>query len=271
MSLTVPLQPDQDALRWDDHVDAYERVFEPLTTRFAAQTFDRLGPLAGRTLLDVAAGAGGAALEAAARGASTTAIDAAPAMVRRIAERDPAIAARVMDGNALAFPDASFDIGFSGFGLILFPDPAAALAELVRTIRPGGRIALVAWTEPQHYALVGRLFAAITSIRGAPPPPGPPPAQLRFVDPARFHALLAGAGLRDIRIARLEADLVAPSAADLATSLDFAPGMAATLAAIGPDRVAVLQLFARSLTDDQGRGPVRLGAVAHAAFAVKPN
>ncbi len=96
------------------------------------------------------------------------------------------------------------------------------------------------------------------------------PAQLRFVDPARLRELIEDSGFAETRIVRLEADLVAASASHLAASLAFAPGMATMLEALGPEREAVLQEFSDRLTVDQGPGEVRLGAVAHAAIAVRP-
>ncbi len=269
MPIAVPLQPDQDPARWNAHADAYERVFEPLTLGFACQAMDRLEPLAGRGLLDVAAGAGGAAVEAARRGAQVTAVDGSAAMVCRIAARAPGINAQIMDGTALTLPDAGFDIGFSCFGIVLFPDPAAGMAELRRVLRPGGRVAIVTWTELHRYALAARLRDATIAVRGTVPP-GELPAQLRFVEPERLRALVAGAGFAEVRVERLEADLLAPSAAALAASLAFAPGMAAMLDALGADRPAVLQEFAGRLSADQGPGEVRLAAVAHAALAVRP-
>ncbi len=269
MSIAAPLQPDQDPSRWDGHADAYERVFEPLTTAFAGQVLDRLEPLAGLDLLDVAAGAGGTALEALRRGARVTAVDGSAAMVRRIAARAPGVAAHQMDGTALALPDAGFAIAMSCFGVVLFPDPAAGMAELHRVLRPGGRVAIITWTEPQRYALASRLHQAIIALCGAPLPSGELPAQLRFVGPERLHALVAGAGFADISIVPLAAELHAASAAALAASLGFAPGMQALLDSLGPDRPAVLQEFAGRLADDQGPGPIRLGAVAHAALAVR--
>ncbi len=157
MSIAAPLQPDQDPSRWDAHADAYESVFEPLTLGFARQALDRLGPLAGCDLLDVAAGAGGTALEALRRGGRVTAVDGSATMVRRIAARAPGINAQMMDGTALALPDAGFDIGLSCFGVMLVPDPAAGMAELRRVLRPGGRVAIVTWTELHRYALAARL------------------------------------------------------------------------------------------------------------------
>ena len=269
MSIRPPLQPDQDPSRWDGYADAYERVFEPLTIAFARQVLDRLEPLAGLDLLDVAAGAGGTAMEALRRGARVTAVDASAAMVQRIAARAPSVAAHRMDGAALALPDHQFDTAISSFGVVLFPDPAAGMAELHRVLRPGGRVAVVTWTEPHRYAMAARLYEAIIAVRGAPPPAAEPPAQLRFVEPERLRALVAAAGFGDISILPLAAELHAASATDLAASLGFAPGMQALLDSLGPDRPTVLREFAGRLAADQGPGPIRLGAVAHAALAVR--
>jgi SAM-dependent methyltransferase len=265
-----PLQPDQDAVRWDAHVADYEAVFEKLTDAFAARALDALEPLAGATLLDLAAGAGGAALQAARRGARVTALDAAPAMVARIRQRARAagIDTITADGTApLPFPDASFDAALSCFGVVLFPDPAPALAELARVLRRGGRLAVVTWTEPERYELAARLRAAVVACRGAPPPMGELPAQLRYTAPAALVALVEAGGFAAARIERVEAALHAPSARALAASLGFAPGMAAMLDALGADRAPVLEAFAARLEADQGTGPVVLGAVAHIAVA----
>ncbi len=261
------MQPDQDPGRWDAYVARYERVFEKLTDEFAAYALRALAPLAGMALLDLGAGAGGAALLAAQAGARVTAIDASPGMVARIAERAAGlpIAAAVQDGMALTLADASVDRALSCFGVILFPDPARGMAELHRVLRPGGRVAIVTWTEPHRYELAARLRDATIAVRGAPPV-GDMPAQLRFIDPARLTALVADAGFDEVRIGRIEGTLRAPSAAGLVASLGFAPGMAAMLDGLGADRAAVLQAFTTGLMRDFGEGPILLGAVAHLAI-----
>ncbi len=268
MVIGVPLQPDQDASRWDAHVAAYEQVFEPLTDSFAARALQALAPLPGLDLLDAGAGAGGAALMAARLGARVTAVDASPAMAARIAARAAgaglAVTAAVADGMALDLPDAGFDRALSSFGVVLFPDPARGMAELHRILRPGGRVAVVTWTQPHRYELAARLRAATIAVRGATPP-GEMPAQLRFIDPDRLSALLSHAGFSAIGIETVEGTLQSPSAQDLAASLAFAPGMAAALDALGEDRAAVLDAFTAQLLADGHTGRVSLGAVAHLA------
>lgn len=268
MHIGVPLQPDQDAARWDAHAAAYEQVFEPLTDSFAVRALHRLAPLPGLALLDAGAGTGGAALMAARLGARVTAVDASPAMAARIAARAALaglpVTAAVGDGMALDLPDASFDRALSCFGVVLFPDPARGMAELHRILRPGGRVAVVTWTQPDRYELAARLRAATIAVRGAAPS-GELPAQLRFVDPDRLSALLSHAGFAGVEIETVEAALHASSAPELAASLAFAPGMAAALDALGGDRGAVLDAFTAQLLADGHTGRVSLGAVAHLA------
>jgi len=269
----LPLQPDQDTAKWDAHAASYEAVFEGLTDAFAARALGMLEPLAGARLLDLCAGAGGAAMQAAARGAHVWAFDGSGAMVTRIRARaGGAVEAEQVDAR-LPLPrgDASFDAALSCLGVVLLPDPVPALRELHRVLRPGGRLAVVTWSEPERYELAARLWRAVEAVRGAPPPPPPsPPAQLRYADPAAFAALIEAGGFALDRIERVEASLRAASARALAAALGFAPGMAALLGGLGADRAAVEEAFVTALEADQGRGPVALGAVARIALAWRP-
>ncbi|HEV7267999.1 MAG TPA: methyltransferase domain-containing protein [Falsiroseomonas sp.] len=263
------LQPDQDPARWDGHAEAYEAVFEGLTNAFAARALDLLEPLAGARLLDLGAGAGGAALQAAARGAQVTAFDASAAMVTRIRARSGNALIRAEEADArLPLPrmDGCFDAALSCLGLVLLPEPVPALREIRRVLRRDGMLAVVTWSEPERYELAARLWDAIAQIRGAASPAGPaPPAQLRYADPAALAALVEAGGFALERIERVEASLHAASARALAAGLDFAPGMAALLGSLGADWPAVQAAFAAGLEADQGRGPVALGAVARIA------
>jgi len=126
---------------------------------------------AGERVLDVAAGSGNASLAAARRFARVTSTDYVPALLeqgRRRAEADRLpIAFEVADVERLPFPDASFDVALSTFGVMFAPDQDRAAAELARVVRPGGRVGLANWT-PEGF--LGRLFE--TQAAFVPPPAG---------------------------------------------------------------------------------------------------
>jgi SAM-dependent methyltransferase len=273
MIIPGALQPDQTPQLWDDHVCLYEEVFEPLSQSLALKAIDALSLEPGARVIDSGAGAGGAALELARRGARVTAVDMSAGMAARIKARAAAaglpLDVLVMDGQRLLLPDASFDAALSVFGVILYPGAAAGLAELRRVVKPGGRIALVTWTEPEAYELVHELRAAAASVLGELPVSVLPP-QLRFKDRAQFQALFEMAGLSGVAIDAVAASLKAPSAHWLSDRVAFAPGMAAMLASFGPHEAEVLAAFRARLARRFGDGAVELSARAFIGVAKIP-
>lgn len=264
------LQPDQHPSHWDDHVLVYEAVFEPFSTEFAKAAVVAMDLDPGAKVLDVGCGSGGTALLLAAQGHAVTAIDASAGMIDRVSARANeaglAIDARIMDGQILGFADGIFDAALSVFGVILFPDAVRGLAGMRRVVKPGGRIAVVTWTEPQNYALAAELRAAIQSVK-PDMLPGALPAQLRYREQADFQNLFRQAGLDNVQIRPVFAELHAPSARWLAGRIAFAPGMAAMLSGLGDARAAVLDAFVARLENSQGSGPVSLGGVAFVGLA----
>jgi SAM-dependent methyltransferase len=125
-----------------------------------------IGP--GDRVLDVAAGNGNVAVAAARSGARVTASDFAPALVEAGRARTRALGLDVRwdeaDAEDLPYADASFDAAISTFGLIFAPRPEVAVAEAFRVVRPGGRVALTAWTPDgftgQVTALMGEYLPA---------------------------------------------------------------------------------------------------------------
>jgi len=117
---------------------------------------------AGERVLDVAAGNGNATLAAARRFARVTSTDYVPSLLEkgraRAAAEGLAIDFREADAEALPFPDASFDVALSTFGVMFAPDQARAAAEIRRVVRPGGRIGMANWT-PEGF--IGQLFKAV--------------------------------------------------------------------------------------------------------------
>jgi len=272
-TITSELEPDQQPRRWDDHVALYEEVYEPLTQGFASAAIGALAARPRSHVLDSGAGAGGAALELARRGYWVTAIDASTAMVARIKQRASEtgllIEALTMDGQDLLFRGASFDAALSVFGIILFPDAVRGLSELRRVVRPSGRIALITWTAPEAYELIGELRAAALAVLGSLPN-RPLPAQLRYKEREEFQALFAAAGLPTAKIAEVTAELVAPSPAWLAERLAFAPGMAALLEEFGAAKAEVIATFHRRLEAMRGAGRISLSARAYLGSVTVP-
>lgn len=129
---------------------------------------------AGQQVLDVAAGNGNASLAAARRWADVTAVDYVPALLERGRERAKGdrlpIDFREGDAEALPFPDHSFDVVLSTFGVMFTPNQEKAAGELLRVCRPGGKIGLASWT-PEGF--IGRLFKVIGKY--IPPMPGVKP------------------------------------------------------------------------------------------------
>ena len=117
---------------------------------------------AGERVLDVAAGNGNASLAAARRGADVTAADYVTSLLDRAQARAASeglvIATERADAEALPFPDGSFDVVLSTFGVMFAPNQEQAAAELVRACRPGGRIGLANWTPS---GFIGQMFKTV--------------------------------------------------------------------------------------------------------------
>ena len=125
----------------------------------------------GQKVLDVAAGNGNVSLAAARRWCDVIATDYVPALLERAHQRARAeglsVEVREADAEALPFPDGSFDVVVSTFGVMFTPDQARAAAELVRVCKGDGKIGLANWT-PEGF--IGQLFKAIGKY--LPPPVG---------------------------------------------------------------------------------------------------
>lgn len=139
----------------------------------AAAFVDRLQLAAGERVLDVACGTGNLALPAARHGATVTGIDIAPNLIeaacRACAAESLAIRFDVGAAEALPYDDGAFDTVISMFGVMFSGRPEAALSELLRVTRPGGRIALANWMPD---GFTGRMLRAHVAF--VPPPPGAP-------------------------------------------------------------------------------------------------
>ena len=213
-----------------------------------------VGP--GDRVLDVAAGAGNAAIPAALAGADVTACDLTPELLaagsRQAEQRGATVTWRQADAEALPFADGEFDTVMSCVGVMFAPHHEAAAGELLRVCRPGGTIGLISWT-PEGF--VGQLFTAMNPFTPPPPPGAQPPPLWGREDHVR--ALLGD------QVSRITATRQLVTVDGFASPEDFrdyfkaryGPTVAAYRAiADDPSRVAALDAELAGLTRRHDRG-----------------
>jgi ubiquinone/menaquinone biosynthesis C-methylase UbiE len=187
--------------RHDHLATTYRDFFTPVTALAVRSLLDAARVRPAMNLLDVAAGPGVLAAEANALGIEYTGIDLSPGMIELAKTSYPGIEFHVADVEHMPFDDASFDAVVCNFGLGHFPNPEASVTECVRTLKPGGRIALSWWDDLDKQRIQGLFREAIAEI-GATAPPEVPKGYsvLRFADTGEFRRLLEGAGLTDVSV-----------------------------------------------------------------------
>jgi SAM-dependent methyltransferase len=186
--------------QWAGRATAYQDSLAALCAYTAGLLLDAAGVGAGTRVLDVGTGTGTIAALACERAARVTAADPEPSMVE-LARRNAAAAdvrhAMLPD---LPFRDDAFDAAVANFVLNHVGDPAAALIELQRVVRPGGRVAVTIWPYPRAVAqeLWGQIFDAAGVDRSLEPPK--PTSDKDFPRTRDGLAeLLRAAGLENVR------------------------------------------------------------------------
>jgi ubiquinone/menaquinone biosynthesis C-methylase UbiE len=208
---------------WSSVAGAWETHADYVDTRGAAVSAEMLArtePRPGERVLELACGPGSVGREAArlvAPAGEAVLSDVVPEMTAIAADRAAAdglanVSTRVLDLEAIAEPDVSYDVVLCREGLMLVPDPARAAREIARVLRPGGRVAVAVWGPRARNPWLGLVFDVAGEQLGAPvPPPGiPPPFSLEDAD--RLAALLHEAGLTDVDVTEVPTPYLAASA-----------------------------------------------------------
>ncbi len=147
----------RDASSYDGVAPAFDRFSDRFSAPLARRLLDAAGVGPGDHVLDVGTGTGVVAFPAAARVApegTVLGVDISEEMLATARAKaagmvDPGnVTFRVLDAQALGLPDASFDAVVSLFAVHHLPDPLAALKEMNRVLRPGGRLAVAVGSGP---------------------------------------------------------------------------------------------------------------------------
>ena len=191
---------------WDAIAALYDEHVAPGESDLAIAGLRLAGLHSGDTFLDVAAGTGGLGLPAARLGATVLATDWAPKMIEHFNARAGAegldAVGRVMDCHALDIADDTYDLTGSQFGVMLVPDQAQALREMVRVTKPGGRVLLIAYGNPDEFEalhfFIGAVQAVVPEFEG--PAEEEPMLEFQVADPVVLRQRLIDAGLKDVTV-----------------------------------------------------------------------
>jgi SAM-dependent methyltransferase len=159
---------------WGEHAGYVDARTAHLTER----VLELARVLPGDRVLELACGAGGLGLAAAECAGEVVLSDVAPAMVEIAAARARErgldnVEALTLDLDAIAQPDASYDVVLCREGLMFADDPARAAREIARILKPGGRVALAVWGPRERNPWLGIVLDVVSEHIGAPvPPPG---------------------------------------------------------------------------------------------------
>ncbi|MHC3469477.1 class I SAM-dependent methyltransferase [Streptomyces sp. 7R007] len=245
--------------RWTRSMpEAYERHLVPVFFRpFATDLAARAAAMRPRRVLELAAGTGAltSALLTALPAASVVATDLNEAMVTAGSAREPRARWRQADAQELPFEDGGFDVVVCQFGVMFFPDRAAAYAEVRRVLTPRGRFLFSSWGPLAAHGFGAAFQAALEECM-----PGRAPSFLRdvphgYTDSAVVAADLAAAGLALASAQELTLEGVAPSAASVATGLLTGTPVSAALETHA-DAPALRAAVIQGMTDRLGTGSV---------------
>jgi ubiquinone/menaquinone biosynthesis C-methylase UbiE len=188
---------------WDLVADGYAETTMQMLAQYAEEAIAASHLKPGAKILDVACGPGTLALMVAREAGSVHGIDFSAPMLdifRQYIARHGYnnIAVQHGDAQTLPYADNTFDAAFSMFGLMFFPDRCKGFAEIYRTLKPGGTIAVTSWAPIDRSPAMQLMFGAIRAIK--PEIPEPQKSIDTLENPDVFKQEMQDAGFRDVKI-----------------------------------------------------------------------
>jgi ubiquinone/menaquinone biosynthesis C-methylase UbiE len=199
---------DSAAVGWNEWSEFNDRADRHISERLV----ELAGVQSGSRILDVAAGYGEPALTAARKAGPEGRVVATDISAEMLAfGRERAAAAGLdnvefmqSDASNLDFPHESFDAAVSRWGIIFEPDAEAAAGHIRGFLRPGTRMAVASWGEPDQVPFLSIPMRTTMERLGVPPLPAGTPGPLSRPTPAAIGGLLEGGGFSDIAVEQNE-------------------------------------------------------------------
>ena len=248
---------------WAANADQYDASVAP----YHQALLDLAAIAPDDSVLDIGCGTGQTTRDAARIAASGTSlgIDLSSRMLdvaRRRAEQEGLANATFEQGDAQihSFEPASFDIALSRTGSMFFGDAAAAHANIARSLRPGGRLALAVWQPMSENEWFTSFIGALAAGRDLPAPPPDAPSPFSMSDPDRVGPLLKSSGFDDVGFSEVRAPMTFGATAPEAH--DFILGQLGWLVAdldVTSRQAALVELM-RTMEEHETKGGVRFGS-----------
>ncbi len=188
---------------WTEHADRYEATDRWLAPRFEEEV--AIAPT--DRILDIGCGTGKSTRRAARRASSGSVlgVDLSSRMLeearRRSADEGLTNVEFVQaDAQVHPFEPDAFDLAISSFGVMFFNDPLAAFTNIGRSLRPGGRIAMLAWQRFEDNEWLTSIWNALMAGRDLPPPAAGTPGPFGLADRDKATAMLNDAGYVQVRM-----------------------------------------------------------------------
>ncbi len=183
--------------------------------------------------------------------------------------------AATADLAAVAGDGRPFDAVHSRFGLMFFPQPDVAFANIFRALRPGGRLAASVWQHLDRNPWMALTTATATQILGIDRPPLPAPGSpgpFSLADPVVTERLLIGAGFTDVALESVESPFVFPGDGSEAAErvLSAGPLGAAFLSAGESRRREVVAGVVAALDKHRGESGIEVPAASWCITARRP-
>jgi ubiquinone/menaquinone biosynthesis C-methylase UbiE len=252
--------------------EVYDRVMVPrMFEPWARLLVDRLEVAAGEAVLDVACGPGSVTRILAGRVGETgrvTGCDLSEPMLA-LARTKPATAGDATidyhqaSADRLPVPDGSYDVVTCQQGLQFFPDRLAALREMRRTLRAGGRVGIVVWTSIENSPPFDALAAGVEEIAGEELAQRYRNGPFGLTDARELSGLLADAGFDDVHISQDALPVSFAGPAQVVATLAVTP-LAAEVDRLTP---SARQQLVAAVARRTGEGAIESQLEANIAFA----
>jgi SAM-dependent methyltransferase len=188
---------------WAAHADHFERSLASYQQPF----FAAAGIVTGDRVLDVGCGTGSATRDAAraASAGSALGVDLSSAMLEVARQRAAAdgltnVRFEQADAQIHPFEPGAFDVAIGQTSAMFFGDRVAALANIGKALRPGGRLVLLTWQPLAGNEWIRELSTALAAGRDRPTPPPDAPGPFTLSDPDVIRSVLTAAGYGDITV-----------------------------------------------------------------------